>query len=304
MTMRRCLGIRRQFCFVLFHVTVEYRWNDIYLLLKWEFAEIDVIFGGGDQVNQLTHFCLIRRLCKPYRDPISFYNKEKRGQAAKLDANIPHGKARWYRCSMIQIGNVSWATSKWQPRAWKHHWSRSIRLFRCGTNKVDHDELRSHPWYRPKRGRRLGAVIGHWCTTNHVQSIWSVMWGKRGKTDEFDTPSEDGSFQVLVVRQSSSFQDLNRIDNRDPAIQFSTRDIVIQVLHATDKSQKKKKKRWQEWDGTNLPIPLRSLLWHSLAIEMRQEFVPNHLEHLFEFLALLSFQISSRRHYQKVFSGG
>lgn len=205
---------------------------------------------------------------------------------------------------MIQIGNVSWATSKWQPRAWKHHWSRSIRLFRYGTNKVDHDELRSHPWYRPKRGRRLGAVIGHWCTTNHVQSIWSVMWGKRGKTDEFDTPSEDGSFQVLVVRQSSSFQDLNRIDNRDPAIQFSTRDIVIQVLHATDKSQKKKKKRWQEWDGTNLPIPLRSLLWHSLAIEMRQEFLPNHLEHLFEFLALLSFQISSRRHYQKIFSGG
>ena len=53
----------------------------------------------------------------------------------------------------------------------------------------------------------------------------------RGKdTDEFGAPSQDGGFEVLVVGQGSPLENLDGIDNGDPSVEFSTRNIIVQIL--------------------------------------------------------------------------
>jgi hypothetical protein len=68
-----------------------------------------------------------------------------------------------------------------------------------GTNMVDFALLRNHHRYRPRLGNQFAAACKF---TDRL---------KRLETDEFDRPSKDGSFEVLVVRQFGSLEDLGGI---------------------------------------------------------------------------------------------
>ena len=51
-----------------------------------------------------------------------------------------------------------------------------------------------------------------------------------GRTHELDTPSEKGSLKVLIIVEFTALEDLDRVDDRDTAVELPTWDVVIEVL--------------------------------------------------------------------------
>ena len=49
-------------------------------------------------------------------------------------------------------------------------------------------------------------------------------------TYKLDRPAQYSSFEVLVIGKLTTFQDLNGINDRHAAIEFTTRNIVIEIL--------------------------------------------------------------------------
>lgn len=113
----------------------------------------------------------------------------------------------------------------------------------------------------------------------------------RGKdTDEFDAPSQDGGLEVLVIGQGSPLENLNGIDNGDSSVEFSTRNIIIQIL---PKASITMISEYEDGERiTHLSVPLCGFLWHSFSIEMGQKFLSDDFKHLFELLSFLRFRIS------------
>ena len=49
-------------------------------------------------------------------------------------------------------------------------------------------------------------------------------------TYKLDRPTQYASFEVFVIGEFTAFQNLNRINDRHAAIEFTARNIVIEVL--------------------------------------------------------------------------
>ena len=58
-------------------------------------------------------------------------------------------------------------------------------------------------------------------------------------TYKLDRPAQYTSFKVLVIGKLATFQNLNSINDRHAAIEFTARNIVIEVLNSKPKELNK-----------------------------------------------------------------
>ena len=82
------------------------------------------------------------------------------------------------------------------------------------------------------RGHRRREYIGN---AQQWQNGWTRRgWGEGeiegGRTHELDAPSEEGSLEVFIIVEFTALEDLDRVDDRDTAVEFPTWDVVIEVL--------------------------------------------------------------------------
>lgn len=76
-------------------------------------------------------------------------------------------------------------------------------------------------------------------------------------TYKLDRPTQYASFEVFVIGEFTAFQNLNRINDGHAAVEFTARDIVIEVL---------KKKRFKRIKQKRLiDQQARTLRYHSTA---------------------------------------
>jgi len=66
---------------------------------------------------------------------------------------------------------------------------------------------------------------------------WAVSTANSLQTYELNAPAEEGGVEVLVIGKVRALEDLERVDDRETAVELAAGDVVVEVLGVSSRSR-------------------------------------------------------------------
>lgn len=177
-------------------------------LLEGERAQIDTVLWGGDEIDQLAHLCLKRRLECPSLIRITERREQKKWKRTHVVKELQEMDIVWLvsEMSLEEVIDGAFEHERVVDRDDANAFDAVPTGLSATSDRFVHDVVRDEQGGLQLSTRLVSRGEEHVMSAG--QSMHLAEEQTKTGTHQLDTPSQRSRLEVLVVRQRPPFQDL------------------------------------------------------------------------------------------------